>query len=200
MASDEMNYAQQVAMMRQQRAQEQYQTDYNQYLYGREEALRNRQEIERQAAVASDPDEREQLREQWYYHDAEFQECDAEVRKRTPRQTPESVKRANYQDQEFYRREGQNGVAAMRKAHDYLVACGRAPYAPATIEDSRTMLEMYGQDSSISGLPPVRYDPNEQTPDWKEIAHRNNPGRNNAEKEQNYLNLYNRAKALGKIS
>src|SRR5262249_27257340 len=145
------NYQQQVATMRQQKAQEDAQVDYNQFVYGREEALRNRQEIERQAALTNDPAEREQLKQDWHYYDTEYQECENEVIKRTPQQLNPNVARANYQDQEFYRREGQNGAAAMTKAHNYLASTGNwVPYAPQTIEGARTLVEMYGRDSQIS--------------------------------------------------
>jgi hypothetical protein len=123
-----------------------------------------------QAALASDPNERAELVDQWHYHDSEFQECDKLVRSLTPQRPHPNVQKANYQDQEFYKREGANGAAAMNKMHDFLVARGWTPYAPATIEGARTGVQMYGKDSSISGLPPVQYDPGEQVPTRDEAA------------------------------
>jgi len=168
MANDD--YARQVAAMRQQKVMEDAQVDYNQAVYGRNEALQNRQEIERQSALTNDPSEQEQLKHDWHYYDAEVQRCEQDIRERTPQQLPPSIQRANYQDQEFYKREGQNGAAAMNKAHEYLVSRGWPSYAAGTIEGARTMVQMYGGDSRISGLPPVRYDPNEQTMTRDEAA------------------------------
>jgi len=111
MANDD--YDRQVAALRWQKAQDDYQVDYNQAVYGRDEALRNRQEIERQAATTSDPNERAELVDQWHYHDAEYQECNNRVKELTPQHLPPNVVRTNYQDQEFYKREGQNGADGM---------------------------------------------------------------------------------------
>jgi hypothetical protein len=44
------------------------------------------------------------------------------------------------------------------------------------------------------------YDPNTDTPGWKEIAHNSCSGGTNAEKEQSYLEAYKVLKAQGRIS
>src|SRR5262249_51622575 len=118
MANDD--YDRQVAAIRQQKIIEDAQVDYNQAVYGREEALRNRQDIERQAATTSDPEEREQLRGDWHYYDAEVQRCEQDIRARTPQQPHPNAVRANWEDRSFYQREGQNGANAMNTAHNYL--------------------------------------------------------------------------------
>src|SRR5262245_22743534 len=189
MAND--SYEQQVAAMRQQRTQEQYRVDYNQAVYGREEALRNRQEIEQQAARTSDPNERAELADQWHYHDAEYQECDNEVRRLTPQQPNPNLVRAAQQDQVFYRREGQNGINAMDKAHNYLVSRGWPSCAPRTLQGARDLVQMYGSDSRISGVAPVRYDPNEQ------IMTRDEAARISGFKD--YATLYAELKRQGRV-
>src|SRR5262245_1138292 len=87
--SNDQNYREQVAAMRQQKAQEEAAVDYNQVTYGRELALQNRQEIERQAATTADPEEREQLKEQWHYFDSEVQACENEMRRLAPPAPPD---------------------------------------------------------------------------------------------------------------
>jgi len=187
------NYHQQVAAMRQQKIMEDAQVDYNQAVYGRDEALQNRQEIERQSALTNDPSEQEQLKHDWHYYDAEVQRCEQDIRARTPQQINPNVARANYQDQEFYRREGQNGANAMTKAHNYLASTGNwVPYAPQTIEGARTLVEMYGRDSQISGLPPVRYEASEQMPTHDEAAQMSG--------FKDHASLYKELKRQGRVS
>src|SRR5262245_25478487 len=84
MANNQQHYLQQVAAMRQQKQQEEYAADYNQAVYGREESLRQRQEIEQEAALTTDPNERAELVDQWHYHDAEVQRCKQQIRELTP--------------------------------------------------------------------------------------------------------------------
>jgi len=188
MAND---YDRQVAAVRQQKIIEDAQVDYNQAVYGRQEALANRQEIEQQYALTSDPAEHEQLKHDWHYYDAEVQRCEQDIRARTPQPRNPNIDRANYQDQEFYRREGQNGAAAMRKGHDYLVSRGWAPGTPQTIEGTRTLVEMYGKDPNISGLPPVRYEPSEQMPTRDEAAQMSG--------FKDYVSLYQELKRQGRV-
>jgi len=152
----QVDYERQVAALRQQKAQEDYQVDYNQAIHGREQALLRRQEIEQQAACTNDPDERAQLMNDWYYHDGEYQACDNEVRRLTPPQVNPTVQRFAQQDAAFYQREGQNGLAAMDKAHAYLVSRGWPSGTAQTLRGARDLVQMYGGDSRISGLPPVR--------------------------------------------
>src|SRR5215831_5549373 len=86
MAND--NYQMQVARMRQQKQQQELQADYAQAVYGYQESLRNRQEIESQAARTTDPAERQQLTDDWHYFDAEVQRNEAELRRFTPPPQP----------------------------------------------------------------------------------------------------------------
>src|SRR5262249_11933511 len=151
------DYNRQVAEMRQRKAQADYQVDYNQAVHGREQALLRRQEIEQQAACTNDPDEHAQLMNDWHYHDGEYQACDNEVRRLTPPQINPTVQRFAREDQAFYQREGQNGLAAMDRAHAYLVSRGWPSGTARTLQGARDLVGMYGQDSRISGLPPVRY-------------------------------------------
>src|SRR5262245_47612526 len=89
MADNYASYQQQVAAMRQQKRQEEFAADYNQALYGHDESLRNRQEIERQFATTTDPDEQQALKNEWHYYDAEVQRCEQEIAARTPPQQPQ---------------------------------------------------------------------------------------------------------------
>src|SRR5262245_33335559 len=189
----QQDYERQVQAMREQRAQEDYQVDYNQAVYGREQALLRRQEIEQAAARTNDPDERQQLMDEWHVADGEFLACSKEIQRLTPPPINPTVQRFAREDQAFYQREGQNGLAAMDRAHAYLVSRGWPSGTARTLQGARDLVGMYGQDSRISGLPPVRYDENERALDWKEAAAASGLS------EQSYLHAYNTLKKQGRV-
>src|SRR5262245_3826909 len=156
------SYPEQVAAMRQQKAQEEYAAEYNQAVYGREESLANRQEIERQSAVTTDPDERAALKDEWHYYDAEVQRCEADIQRLTPppQADPKMI--------EFTRRispwiekNGQAGIQRLQVLHNYAVAprnahpdpqkvgaglhgAGLRPGTPAYFNFMRSGMELYG--------------------------------------------------------
>jgi hypothetical protein len=71
------------------------------------------------------------------------------------------------------------------------VFSGWPPYTRQTIEGARTMVEMYGRDPQISGLPPMRYDFNEQMPDRDEAARISG--------FKNHADLYQELKRQGRV-
>ena len=153
---DIANYNAQVNAMRQQKQQEEFVADYNQAVYGREESLRNRQEIERQFATTTDPDERESLKNEWHYHDAEVQRCEQDIAAKTP--PPQPDPRAV----EFFRRHapflekyGQAGAANLDRAHQYLMSRGWRPHTQEYFDGIRSLMELYGGDFG------TQYDPND---------------------------------------
>jgi uncharacterized protein YacL (UPF0231 family) len=69
--SNDLHYLQQVAQMRAQKQHEELAVERNQAVYGYQQSLANRKEIERQAALTTDPNERAALKDEWHYYDAE---------------------------------------------------------------------------------------------------------------------------------
>ena len=160
--SNNRTYPEEVAAMRQQRAQEEYAAEYNQAVYGREESLANRQEIERQSAVTTDPDERAALKDEWHYYDAEVQRCEADIQRLTPPQ------QADPKMVEFVRRispwiekNGQAGIQRLHVLHNYATAprnahpnpqavgaglhgAGLRPGTPAYFNFMRSGMKLYG--------------------------------------------------------
>jgi hypothetical protein len=157
-------------------SQQELAIERNQHIYGYQEALRNRQQIESEAARTSDPDEQAALRDQWHFYDTELQRCEQEVRRLTPRQvTPLERKQMAFMQKNapFLQREGQRGVAAMDLAHNYLVSRGHNPNARGFNEKVRSLLEMYGgnlQQLTGGQVANVRYDPQEQALTANEAA------------------------------
>jgi hypothetical protein len=167
------NYLEQVAQMRQSKQQEEIALERNQAIYGYQQSLQNRQEIERQAALTNDPDEQAALRDAWHYHDQELQRCEADIRRFTPYQPSEADKalaRFTERNRAFLERHGQSGIQAFDLADRYATAPrnpttsnpahtgmglrrGTRPY----FEAMRSLLEMYGKDYLN-----VRYDRNEE--------------------------------------
>jgi hypothetical protein len=156
--ANNQHYLQQVAAMRQQKRQEEWRTDFNQAIYGREEALRNRMEIERQAAVEADPEVRAQLRDDWHYHDAQVQSCEAEIAKlRGP--PPPDPRAVQYLQQRkpFFDKYGQQAAQAVDLAHQHLTRPGNAGWkvnSPEYFRALDTLLQMYAPNYGM------RFDPN----------------------------------------
>jgi hypothetical protein len=166
------HYLQQVAQMRQAKAQEEYVLERNQSIHGAQEALARRQEIERQAALTNDPDEQQYLKDQWFYFDSELQQCAARARQLTPYQPSEAdraLARFTERNRAFFERHGQAGVNAFDLADKYATAPrnpnannpahtgmglqrGTRPYFAAM----RDLLQLYGKDVG------VRYDRDEE--------------------------------------
>src|SRR5262245_4333427 len=96
------DYERQVQALREQRAQEDYEVELNQVRYGQQQALLRRQEIEHEAARTADPDERQQLMNEWHAADQEFIACGREVQRLTPPQVNPVVQRFAREDQAFY--------------------------------------------------------------------------------------------------
>lgn len=189
----QQDYERQVQALREQRAREDHEVELNQLRYGQQQALIRRQEIEQEAARTNDPTDRELLMTEWHSADQEFLACGRELQKLTPPQINPTVQRFAREDQAFYQREGQNGLAAMDRAHAYLVSRGWPSGTARTLQGARDLVGMYGQDSRISGLPPVRYDENERALDWKEAAAASGLS------EQSYLHAYNTLKKQGRV-
>jgi hypothetical protein len=139
------NYHEQVAAIRQQKRQQELAADYNQALCGREESLRNRQEIERQAAVETDPDERARLTDAWHYYDAEVQRCEADIQRLTPPQYhPKDVsliqKNANY-----FQKHPQRGAQAAHYVTNLVQRIGITPDHPEYEDMMHRGMEFYGE-------------------------------------------------------
>jgi hypothetical protein len=157
MANNDQHYLQQVAAMRAAKQQEEVNADYAQAVYGREESLRNRQEIESQATRTSDPAEREQLKDDWHYFDAEVQRCESDIQRMTPPPPPDP-QAVDYlrRRQPFIQKYGQQAVQAIDLAHNHLMRSGNwKPNSPEYFQGMDTLLEMYGPSYGL------RFDPNE---------------------------------------
>jgi len=200
------DYQAQVNAARQQRQQEELAADYNQALLGHEESLRNRQEIERQAAVTTDPAEREELKNQWHYYDAEVQRCEEDIAARTPQQPQYSQADINFlqRKQAFREKYGQAADQAIQLAHRRAVMprnpnanCltdplsyghGLRPGTPAYYRAVEAELETNGH------LVGVDYDKATDLPSWKEAA------RASGIDERSYADAYHRLKKDGRVS
>ena len=163
MADNYASYHQQVAAMRQQKRQEEWAADYNQDLYGHDESLRNRQQIERQFATTTDPDEQQALKNEWHYYDAEVQRCEQEIRQKTPPQQPQMDPKAAQwisANKAFFDRHGPQAVAAVQGAHAWLTRPGNAEWkvnSPEYFQAVESLLETDGP--RYYG---VSYDPKEK--------------------------------------
>src|SRR5262245_1270013 len=196
MNNNEQHYREQVAAMRQQKEQEEYAADYNQAIYGREESLRARQEIESEAARTTDPNEQAELVDQWHYHDAEVQRCEQQIRELTP--PPQADPRMV----EFTRRispwiekHGTAGIQKLEMLHNYATrprhpyadpqkvangthGAGLRPGTRAYFDFMRNGMETYGAGE---GMP---YDRGMDLPHWREIA------RDSGLSDQAYVHAY----------
>jgi hypothetical protein len=159
------DYASQVARMRQQRRMEELDTDYRQAIVAREEALRQRQEIKREAAGvdAGDTEMQQHLKDEWHYHDAEVQHAEADLQRLSPRQAPplsaakqEWVRRV----QPLLRKYGEAGYKALDVAHQRAIAAGHKEDSQAYVDHQRTDLEMNGH---LIGVPTKPEDTQELT-------------------------------------
>src|SRR5262245_1128852 len=155
-----MNYQEQVAALRRQRQQEELRADYNQHLLGREESLRNRQEIERQAAVETDPEEQARLRDEWHMYDQEMLRCQAEVDKYAPPPQPHpKAVEFWHRHRPFRERYGDEvAKAAFDTAHNYLMRPGNAGWKPNTPEYFNAIETLMEMNAKNYGL---HFDPNE---------------------------------------
>jgi hypothetical protein len=151
----DQHYLQQIAAMRQQRQQEELAVERNQAIYGYQQSLQNRQEIERQAATTADPEERQRLADDWHYFDAEVQACEANIRKMTPPPQADPKAVAYLQRRSpFLQKYGQKGMQAFQLAHNHLASTGNWKIgSPAYYKAIDTLLEMYAPDHGM------RFDP-----------------------------------------
>lgn len=175
-----MGYQDDVLRMRQAKQAQEIQAERNQHIYGYQEALRKRQEIESEAARTTDPDEQAALRDNWHFWDGELQQCEAEIRRLTPRQlTKEEQGGMAYMHrrQAFINRHGQKAIQAIDLAHQHLASTRNWKVgSPRYYKALDTLIEMYGPDylgvrfdpesdialtpneaAKISGLSPERY-------------------------------------------
>jgi hypothetical protein len=163
MSNDHQHYREQVAAFRYQKQQEDLAVDYNQAVYGREESLRNRQEIERQAAVEIDPDERARLKDEWHYYDAEVQRCEADIQRLAPPPPPHpKVANLAQRNTPFFRQYGQRGAQVADVAHRYVTErMGVTPDDPRYEEMVKSWMELHAKNYNCP------YDPNSEmlTPD-----------------------------------
>src|SRR5262245_18235010 len=143
-----MTYQQQVAQMRQQRRQEEVNMEYRQALFDRDEALRNRQEVEKQSVLATDPDDHAQLTQAWHYYDADVQRCEADIRRLNPPQMDQRAAQFMQERQPFIDRYGyQRAKQAWDLAHNHLMGPGNAGwkvYSPEYFRAIDTLVEMHG--------------------------------------------------------
>jgi len=82
---------------------------------------------------------------------------------------------------------------ATSSTHPLTYGHGTQPGTPAYYRAVQQELEA---NSHLNG---VRYDPSEDLPGWKEIAHGMGGGGTNAQKEQTYLQAYQQLKAQGRV-
>src|SRR5262249_33556847 len=127
---DIARYQAQVNAMRQQKAQAEYVESYNQAINGREESLKNRQEVERQFALTSDPAEQQSLKDEWHMYDGEVQQCEQTIREMTPQQANPHEVAYLQRRAPFLERTGNAGARAMDLANQYVT--GRMGLRPGT--------------------------------------------------------------------
>jgi hypothetical protein len=202
---DVANYQAQVNAVRRQKQQEEYVADYNQAVYGREESLRARQEVERQVAVTTDPAEREALKDEWHMHDAEVQRCEQEIAARTPQQPQYSQRDIAFLQRKhaFRQKYGQAADTAIALAHRRAVTprnpsatCETNPLTyghgtqPGTPQYYRAVQAELETNAHLLG---INYDPSEDAPGWKEIA------RASGLSEKDYTNAYYTLKRQGRV-
>jgi hypothetical protein len=140
------DYPSQVARMRQQKRQEEVNLEYRQALYDRDQNLRERQEIERQAVLATDPDDHAQLTAAWHEYDAEVQRCEADLQRLNPPQPQLSPQQQEFmrRAQPYVRKHGQQGLNNIATAHVRALAVGLKENSPAYFDHVRNNLEING--------------------------------------------------------
>jgi hypothetical protein len=111
---------------------------------------------------------------------------------RTPPQMSAKTQEFLQRNHGYRQKYGQAADRALVAAHNAAIK-HHAVDSPGYFQFGKDWVEMNGH---FFGAP---YDPNTESADWKEIAHKNNPGKTNAEKEQNYIAHFNRGRAWGKI-
>src|SRR5262245_52988026 len=126
--ANEPTYMEQVAAFRAQRRQQVLSADYHQAVYGRGEALRNRQDIERQSATTFDDDERAGVADQWHYYDAELQRCEGDMQRLNPPRQEMHPAATQWirENKPFFDRHGQRADEAVQGAHRWLTRQGNA--------------------------------------------------------------------------
>jgi hypothetical protein len=119
MANDQQHYLQQVAAMRQQRAQQERQQAYAEAVDDYNRNLAERQTIEQQASMC-DPADRNFLTEDWHLADGLVQESEQRIRQLTP--PPPDPKAVEYlqRRQPFIQKCGQRATQAIDLAHQHL--------------------------------------------------------------------------------
>lgn len=186
-----MNYAEQVAALRLQKQQEELAADYNQAVYGREESLRNRQEIERQFATTTDPAEQQALKDDWHYYDAEVQRCEQQIREKTPQQPPSlhpKIANLSYRATPYFQKYGQRGRDIGGLVHQHVTQnVGVSPDHPNYAELMRRGMEYYGQEF---GCP---YDRKEEALTWRDAA------KISGLSPESYGHAYQQLKAQGRV-
>jgi hypothetical protein len=179
MANEQQHYLQQVAQMRQQRAQAEYQQRIQEAQTNYHTNLQYRQEVEKQAANATDEYERASLVEQWNALDREVQQAEHDLQALMPAQRPQDPpawRQWAIRNKHFYDRYGERAKQVIEVAHGYLTrpknpretnlerrGMGLQPFTPQYFKELENLLEMYGEGSNFQ----TRYDPSEKalTPD-----------------------------------
>jgi hypothetical protein len=203
--SNDPHYLQQVAQVRAQKQREELAAERNQAVYGYQESLANRKEIERQSALTTDPNERAALKDEWHYYDAEVQRCEQQIRELSP--PPQADPRMV----EFTRRispwiekHGAAGLQRLGILHNYATrprhphadpskvgagshGAGLRPGTRAYFNFMRSGMELYGAGE---GMP---YDQGMDLPNWKEAA------RASGLSEKTYIDAYRQLKAQGRV-
>src|SRR5262245_42840965 len=161
--SNDRHYLEQVAAMRQQRAADEIALERNQAVLGYQESLANRQQIEQEAAVETDPNEKAALVDSWHYYDSEVPRCEQDIQRLTPPQANPRQVKFMQRRAPFIERHGQQAVAAMDMAHRYATApraahpnptkvgagnhgMGLRPDTPAYYRAMDDLLTMYSKD------------------------------------------------------
>jgi hypothetical protein len=168
MANEQQTYLQEVARLRQQRAQAELQDRLQQIQTEAAENLRYRDE----AAQNNDP-------QSWHYWDSLLEQNERDYQAFVPPQRPQDPPAWTQwalRNKHFFDRYGARAKQAIEVAHGYLTrpknpretnldrrGMGLQPFTPQYFKELENLLEMYGDKSAFG----VRYDPNEKalTPD-----------------------------------
>jgi hypothetical protein len=142
------DYASQVARMRQERRQQELDTDYRQAVVARETALQERQRIEQEAAGvdAGDTETRQALTDEWYYHDAELRRAEADLQRLNPPQPQLSPQQQEFmrRAQPYVRKGGQQALNNIAQAHARALAVGLRENTQPYFDHIRANLELNG--------------------------------------------------------
>ena len=140
------DYASQVAQMRAQRRQQEAQEQYQSAVYNHAEALSNRQEIEKQALLAVEPEDKAQLENDWHFYDQQVPETEAELQRLNPPQPKFSPQQAEFlrQSQPYVRKGGQQALNNIVQAHNRALAVGLRENSQPNFDHIKSNLELNG--------------------------------------------------------